>query len=39
MDKLSVREQRAELMQKSGRHSEAEKEYRYLLAINPDNYK
>ncbi|GAQ88611.1 N-terminal acetyltransferase [Klebsormidium nitens] len=38
VDKLSIREQRAALLLKLNRNAEAEKEYRYLLAINSDNY-
>ncbi|CAI5490805.1 unnamed protein product [Closterium sp. Naga37s-1] len=39
VDKLGVREQRAELLHLTGRSEEARSEYEALLAINPDNYK
>lgn len=39
VDKLSLRETRAELLRALGRPAEAEREYEALLAVNPDNYK
>lgn len=39
VDKLSFREQRASILLKLGRFDEAEKIYRSLLFMNPDNYK
>ncbi|KAI4965364.1 hypothetical protein ZWY2020_054720 [Hordeum vulgare] len=39
VDKLSFREQMASILLKLGRFDEAEKIYRSLLFMNPDNYK
>ena len=39
VDKLSIKENRAEILRLLQRPAEAEKEYESLLAINPDNYK
>ncbi|KAL8171710.1 hypothetical protein V2J09_023514, partial [Rumex salicifolius] len=39
VDKLGYKEQEVALMMKLGRFEEAEKSYRFLLSMNPDNYR
>ncbi|EEC81575.1 hypothetical protein OsI_25026 [Oryza sativa Indica Group] len=39
VDKLSFKEQMAYVLLKVGRFEEAEKTYRSMLFMNPDNYK
>lgn len=39
VDKLAFKEEMASIVLKLGRFEEAEKMYRFLLVMNPDNYR